>query len=157
MQAIAEIEDEWTAEMLKMFAFEELAKGYFPHKFNIPQLHIQNYVGPIDISLQQYTSLSLKRKKKVSEMHKYCHSDVDILRREFQKFREMFITLQDVNGKYSLGQDPLHYTTIAALTNDGLFRRSYLKHQTIKYVESPPRSNYSADSVLWMSYDMGEL
>ena len=33
------------AEMPKMFAFEELAKGYFPNKFNIRQL--QNFVGPI--------------------------------------------------------------------------------------------------------------
>ena len=44
--------------------------------------------------------------------------------------------------------------TIAALAYDGISRRSYLRAQTIKYVEWPPWSNYSADSVLWMSYVM---
>ena len=114
------------AEMPQMFAFEEMGKGYFPLKFNIPQL--QNYVGPTPAAeyLFEFEEKEEGFRKPFlawhapqvadrvvynfrEEMHKYCHSDVDILRRGFQKFREMFITLQDVNGKYSLGQDPVHY------------------------------------------------
>ena len=47
----------------------------------------------------------------------------------------MFITLQDVNGKYLLGQDPLHYMTIVALAYDGIFRRSVKDYQ-IKYKDA---------------------
>ena len=50
-----------------------------------------------------------------TEMTKYCQLDVDILRHIFQKFREMFITLKNAEGTKQLGQDPLHYMTIAAL------------------------------------------
>ena len=82
------------------------------------------------------------------EMRKYCHSDVDILRRGFQKFREMFINLESADGTLRLGQDPLHYMTIAALAYDGVFRRSYLKPETTKYVARPSRQSYSADSIL---------
>ena len=89
-------------------------------------------------------------------MRKYCHSDVDILRRGFQKFREMFINLESADGTLCLGQDPLHYMTIAALAYDGVFRRSYLKPETIKYCTRPSRQSYSADSILWMGWLMSE-
>ena len=117
------------AEMSKMFDFEELAKGYFPHKFNLPQF--QNYKG---IPAKEYYFVYEEKKKGIrnkfiawhakqvaervvydfkEEMRKYCHSDVDILRRGFQKFREMFIGLESVDGTLHLGQDPLHYMTIS--------------------------------------------
>ena len=73
-------------------------------------------------------------------MTKYCHSDV--LRRGFQKFREMFITLKNVEGSMQLGQDPVHYMTIAAMAYDGIFRRSYLQEETLRYVTSPTRQAY---------------
>ena len=161
------------AEMPKMFDFEELAKGYFPHKFNLPQF--QNYKGPIP-AMEYYFEYEEKKEgirnkfiawhaKQVAdrvvydfkeEMRKYCHSDVDILRRGFQKFREMFIGLESADGTLQLGQDPLHYMTIAALVYDGVFRRSYLKPETIKYVTRPSRQSNSADSILWMGWLMSE-
>ena len=39
------------------------------------------------------------------EMHKYCQSDVDILRRGCMKLRELFIQIADI--------DPFQYITIA--------------------------------------------
>ena len=55
------------------------------------------------------------------ELRKYCHSDIDILRRGFQKFREMFIGLESADGTLHLGQDLLYYMTIAALAYDSVF------------------------------------
>ena len=44
----------------------------------------------------------------------------------------MFTTFEGVNGQYTLGQDPLHYMTIAALACDGTFTKSYLQQNTAK-------------------------
>ena len=160
------------SEMPKMFGFEELAKGYFPHKFNLPQF--QDYIGPIP-AMEYFFEYEEKKEsvrnhfiawhaKQVAdrveycfrdEMEKYCHSDVDILRRGFQKFREMYITLRDLKGK-DLGQDPLHYMTIASHAYDGVWRRFYLQPNTIKYVQRPTRQQYSIDSILWMTTEMQE-
>ena len=68
----------------------------------------------------------------------------------------MFINLESADGTLCLGQDPLHYMTIAALAYDGVFRRSYLKPETIKYCTRPSRQSYSADSILWMGWLMSE-
>jgi hypothetical protein len=67
-------------------------------------------------------------------MKKYCHSDVDILRRGLQEFRQLFINMTDVHTGKELGTDPLLYMTIAALAYDGVYRRHYLLPDTIKYV-----------------------
>ena len=67
-----------------------------------------------------------------TEMTKFCNLDVDFLRRSFQKFREMFITLKNAEGMKQLRQAPLHYMTIAALAYDGIIRGSYLPLETLK-------------------------
>ena len=66
-----------------------------------------------------------------TEMTKCCHSDVDILRHGFQKFREMFIALENAEGTKQLGQDSLHYMPIAALAYAGIVRRSNLPSETL--------------------------
>ena len=154
----------------KMFGFEELAKGYFPHYFNIAPF--QNYKGPIpDKEWYGYREMKPAAQRafilwhdqqiaqKVefdfqAEMRKYCHSDVDILRRGMQEFRRLFIEMKDVNTEKELGTDPLLYMTIAALAYDGVYRRHYLLPDTIKYVGRPKRGNYSAVSIEWMEYNM---
>jgi G:T-mismatch repair DNA endonuclease (very short patch repair protein) len=153
----------------KMFGFEELSKGYFPHHFNIPLFY--DYKGPIPAK-EWYGYREMKPEvqrdfirwheqqvsKKVefdfqAEMRKYCHSDVDVLRRGLQKFRELFIELKDLDGK-PLGSDPLHYMTIAALAYDGVYRKHYLQPDTIKYLGRPKRGNYSNISIEWMEHLM---
>ena len=154
----------------KMFDLEELSKGYFPHFFNITPF--QNYKGPIpdkewygyrEMKPAQQRAFILWHDQQVAqkvefdfqaEMRKYCHSDVDILRRGMQEFRRLFIEMKDVNTEKELGTDPLLYMTIAALAYDGVYRRHYLLPDTIKYVGRPKRGNYSAVSIEWMEYVM---
>ena len=52
------------SEIPKMSAFEELAKGYFPHKFNLPQF--QNYAGPIPAVDYYFEYLEKKEGAKTS-------------------------------------------------------------------------------------------
>jgi hypothetical protein len=154
----------------KMFGLQELSKGYFPHYFNIHPF--QHYKGPIpDKEWYGYREKKPADQKAFIEWHdaqvaakvefdfqaemkKYCHSDVDILRRGFQKFRELFIQMTDVTTGKELGTDPLLYMTIAAFAYDGVYRRHYLLPDTIKYVGRLKRGNYSAISIEWMEHVM---
>ena len=154
----------------KMFGIQELSKGYFPHYFNIGPFH--DYKGPIpDKEWYGYREMKPDQQRAFikwhdeqiearaefdfqSEMKKYCHSDVDILRRGLQEFRRLFIEMTDVNTGKELGTDPLLYMTIAALAYDGVYRKHYLLPDTIKYVGRPKRGNYSVISIEWMEHVM---
>jgi hypothetical protein len=158
------------SSMPKMFGFEELNKGYFPHYFNLP--NFQDYIGPIpDKEWFGYMEKKPEEQEKFlawyekqvadkvvfnfrEEMHKYCLTDVDILRRGMQKLRELFLSLTDVSGEKNLSVDPLNYMTIASLAYDGVYRRRYLQPNTIKYVARPKRGNYSPVSIEWMEHLM---
>lgn len=153
-----------------MFGFEELAKGFFPHLFNRPEFW--DYKGPIpDKEWYGLDEMSEKRRKKFIEWHnkmycegyyfdfkaemkKYCNSDVDILRRGMQAFREQFLNLQDPQTGANLGDDPLNFITIASLAYDGIYRRHFLEEDTIAFVRRPTREKYSADSILWLNHLM---
>ena len=156
--------------MPKMFGFEELNKGYFPHYFNLPPF--QEYVGPLP-DKEWYGYMEMKPKQQEDflkwynkqieekvifdfkeEMHKYCLTDVDILRRGMQRLRQLFIEMEDINTGKPLGSDPLIYMTIASLAYDGVYRRHYLEPNTIKYVGRPKRGNYSVVSIEWMEHLM---
>ena len=156
--------------MPKMFGFEELNKGYFPHFFNLPPF--QDYIGPVP-DKEWYGYMEMKPKQQQDflkwhnqqiaekaifnfkeEMHKYCLTDVDILRRGMQEFRRLFIQMEDVNTGKALGSDPLNYMTIASLAYDGVYRRHYLDPKTIKFVGRPKRGNYSLISIEWMEHEM---
>ena len=94
------------ANFPKKFGLSELAKGYFPHHFNIEAN--QNYEGPLpDASYYSSDSMSpgdrtefyawhneLKDSNYIfnfqEEILKYCRSDVDILQRCCLEFRELF-------------------------------------------------------------------
>jgi G:T-mismatch repair DNA endonuclease (very short patch repair protein) len=153
------------AEFPKMFELQELHKGYFPHLFNIPQF--QDYVGVIP-DVEWYGANEMKPEKREKflqwhavqvsskvefnlkeELRAYCHSDVDILRRGFEKFRQMFITLTDLDGNL-IGGDPLSYFTIVSLAFDGIYRRHYMEPGSIRYLPRPKKSNYSASSLVWL-------
>jgi hypothetical protein len=88
------------------------------------------------------------------EMDKYCVTDVDILRRGMEELRRLFMEMKDINTGKAMGTDPLNYMTIASLAYDGVYRRHYLRENTIKYVGRPKRGNYSLVSIEWMEHVM---
>jgi len=99
------------------FELTELAKGYFPHKFNTDEN--QSYVGPYpDRTYYGYDEMKKEDRNKFDkwyettkgktfdfkqDMYKYCQIDVDILRRGCMKLRELFIQIADI--------DPFQYMT----------------------------------------------
>lgn len=144
-------------EFPKTFELDELAKGYFPHKFNTPEN--QNYEGKYP-EPESYGYETMKKKereefmkwyesvkdKKFSfrvEMHKYCKSDVDILRRGCLKLRELFLQVAKI--------DPFQYITIASVCS-AIYRNECLPENTIGIVNEAPSDNYSIKSTKWMKY-----
>ena len=105
----------------KTFGLKEIAKGYFPHKFNTDEN--QDYTGPYpEKSYYGYDEMKKDEREKFDnwyeitkgktfkfkqEMFKYCQSDVDILGRSCMKLRELFIEIADI--------DPFQYITIASV------------------------------------------
>ncbi|XP_020298951.1 LOW QUALITY PROTEIN: uncharacterized protein LOC109863157 [Pseudomyrmex gracilis] len=92
---------------------DRLEKGYFPHLFNT--LANQSYVGPLP-AVEYYSpdSMSSKERERFLSWHaeqtcenavfdfqreivRYCHNDIDILRRACMAFRIIF--LERGNGK----------------------------------------------------------
>ncbi|CAH1106820.1 unnamed protein product [Psylliodes chrysocephalus] len=96
----------------KTFGLKEMRKGYFPHYFNT--LENQDYVGPLhdvkyygvdtmkdtkepdkksarDIFLDWHTEHKEDVFDFQKEIHAYCNSDVDILRRDCLEFRKCFL------------------------------------------------------------------
>ena len=110
----------------KTFGLTELCKGYFPHKFNIPE-H-QNYVGPIPAldyympetmspeSKQALETWHQEQREKVFDFHKeligYCESDVRLLKQGCLTFKRLFETLAGFN--------PFDHITIASACNRDL-------------------------------------
>jgi len=114
------------SDLPKMFNFDNIKKGYFPHKFNT--LKNQNYVGKYpDVSFYEPNKMKVKDRESFfkwyngvkndvfdfkKEMREYCIDDVNILRRACQAFQESFMNITD-------GQvDPFQKITIASACMD---------------------------------------
>ena len=135
----------------KTFGLTEIAKGYFPHKFNTDEN--QDYIGPYpDKSYYGYDEMKkidremfdewygTTRDKTFNfkqEMYKYCRSDVDILRRGCMKLRELFIEIASI--------DPFQYVTIASVCH-AIFRSEFLAKDTIGICDETANDNYSIKS-----------
>ena len=146
---------------------EGLAKGYFPHEFN--RIENWNYVGPMpDVDYYQPDQFSPSKRADFydwyqqqvenqhlfhfkQEMQKYCHMDVTLLREGMQKFRHLFMNLEDTEGT-PIGVDPFNYITIAATCFDGIYRRMFMPENTIGIVQPPGREQYSIKQILWLEY-----
>ena len=148
------------ASFPKTFGLKELKKGYFPHYFNKPCN--QDYVGPIP-SKKHYghNHMSSSNRKDFlawyqarvnekyvfdfkKELREYCGSDVDILRRSMIKFREDFITLENI--------DPLQYVTIASVCMT-IYRSNYMPADSIAVHKDTTNSEtYSQKSISWLNY-----
>ena len=111
----------------KTFGLTELRKGYFPHKFNIPEN--QAYVAP-DPAIDYYMPESMspkarqaferwhqeQRDKEVFDFHKelvaYCKSDVRLLKEGCLTFKRLF--------EAKAGFNPFEHITIASACNRDL-------------------------------------
>jgi len=112
----------------KTFGLTELHKGYFPHKFNLPE-H-QTYVGIVP-ALDYYMpeTMAPKAKQELEKWHQaqrdkeevfdfqkelvaYCESDVRLLKEGCLTFKRLFETLAGFN--------PFEHITIASACNRDL-------------------------------------
>ena len=112
----------------KTFGLTELRKGYFPHKFNLPE-H-QTYVGPVP-ALDYYMPETMspkarqaletwhqeQRNKEVvfdfqKELMAYCESDVRLLKEGCLTFKRLF--------EAQAGFNPFEHITIASACNRDL-------------------------------------
>ena len=112
----------------KTFGLTELKKGYFPHKFNIPE-H-QEYVGAIPaIDYYMPETMSPEERQKFETWHKeqsdsqvvfdfqkelvdYCESDVRLLKEGCMTFKRVF--------EPQTGFNPFEHMTIASACNRDL-------------------------------------
>ena len=150
------------ASLPKTFGIEELKKGYFPHFFN--KKDNENYVGPLPPATY-YNPDGMNPKDKEAfmawhatkiesnyvfnfheEIIAYCRSDVDILRRCYMEFRELFYNITDI--------DPFRTLTIASACHL-VYRTNYLLKDTIGIVPPmgyTPKNNQSLFAHKWLSY-----
>ena len=152
------------AKMPKTFGMTELKKGYFPHFFNTTKN--QTYVGPIPApTFYGYDSMIDKRRKEFlvwhaeqqrrnvkfdfkQELIDYCRSDVDILRRCCERFRDDFFELNQL--------DPFRSITIAQ-ASVRVFSTHYLQPKSIGII--PPggyrkKARQSHAAEVWLQYLM---
>jgi len=108
----------------KTFGLTELKKGYFPHKFNLPEhqtyvdiLPAIDYVMPESMAPKAQKWYQEQRNKKVvfnfqKELVDYCKSDVRLLKQGCLTFKRFFETLAGFN--------PFEHITIASACNRDL-------------------------------------
>ena len=152
------------ANMPKTFGIEELQKGYFPHFFNTTKnqaytgpLPDVKYYGPDSMScakrqefLKWYESEKSKNKEFImaEQLHAYCVSDVDILRKCCMRFQDLFF--QATNGVI-----PFEKSITISSACHYVYRRNFLNENTIAVL--PPkgynlRYKHSKVSIEWLTY-----
>src|SRR4051794_17906912 len=113
----------------KTFGLEEVAKGYFPHKFSSHN-NLKYKGGYPGIEFYDPDRMNVDERKDFlkwyeevkneefdfqKEMKKYCKADVEVLRQACMKFREDIIQETTiVLGGEEYAVDPFQYTTIAS-------------------------------------------
>ena len=156
------------ANLPKSFGFESIAlKGYFPHKFNIPDNY--SYIGKIpskeffdpelmDPSAQEKFFTWYKEQESISnwsfdtEIKKYCINDTLILMLAVMKFRILF--------RETTGIDPVTRNFTLASIGLETYRAKFLKEQTIGITPvkgySTRKSSKAADAwVDWIEHSIG--
>jgi len=141
----------------KTFGLNELAKGYFPHKFNKDgnQDYVGNYPCKQDYGYDEMRKCDMEKfdewyettAGKVfnfkEEMYKYCKSDVDILRRGCIEYRNLFMQTARI--------DPFQYITLASVCQ-AIYRKEFLPENTIAIHRETPTDNYSVKAIKWLKY-----
>ena len=157
------------AKIPKIFAQDELCKGYFPHFFNKDEN--QDYVGPIPCQ-DDYGVNFMKpeaREKFMTwhqeqvdnnyvfdfrhEILKYCRSDVDILAKCCILYREM---LKEVTamGDDETGIDPFDTSVTIAGYCMQVYRTKFLQKDTIALLPQHQelKRKQSHEALQWLSY-----
>ena len=143
-------------EFPKTFGIKELAKGFYPYKFNVEEN--RGYVGKFPKKSDFcFTQMNRKKKDKFKEWYtknkhkewnheketaKYLKSDVMLLAEGCNIFRESF--LEATNEKI----DPFASITIAG-TCISTFMSLFYKEDTISY-ENYRIDNFSFSSCVWL-------
>ena len=148
----------------KTFGLTELCKGYFPHKFNLPDDRYQNYVGIIP-ALDYYMpdTMSPEGKQALETWHQeqhnqgvvfnfqqellsYCESDVRLLKQGCLTFKRLFEDLTGFN--------PFEHITITSACN-----RDLRMNRMIPYsIASEPtrgwrnKINQSTPALHWLTW-----
>ena len=150
------------AKFPKTFGQDELCKGYFPHMFNKEKN--QHYIGPIPcqndygvnfmkpgereafIAWHDEQVANNYRYDFLSEIIKYCRSDVDIMRKCCLLYREMFRNEMDI--------DPLNKALTIASYCQEVYRTNFLKKDTIAIFnhDRQLKIKQSNVAVKWLSY-----
>ena len=150
----------------KTFGLTELKKGYFPHKFNIPE-H-QNYVSIVP-ALDYYMPETMspegkqalekwhqeQREKEVvfdfqKELVEYCESDVRLLKQGCLTFKRLF--------EAQAGFNPFDHITIASACNmdlrmNRMIPNSIASEPTLGWKNS---MNHSKVSIEWLTWCIQE-
>ena len=157
------------ARFPKTFGLDELCKGYFPHYFNKDEN--QEYVGPIPCQ-DDYGANSMKpeaREKFLTwhqeqvennyvfdfqkEILAYCRSDVDILQKSCNLYREMFMHVTDT-ALDDTGLDPFDKAITIAAYCMQVYRTKFLKKDTIALFPQHEelKRKQSHEALQWLSY-----
>ena len=157
------------ARFPKTFGLDELCKGYFPHYFNKDEN--QEYVGPIPCQ-EDYGANSMKpeaREKFLTwhqeqvesnyvfdfqkEILAYCRSDVDIMQKSCNLYREMFMHVTDTTHD-DTGLDPFDKAITIAAYCMQVYRTKFLKKDTIALLPQHQelKRKQSHEALQWLSY-----
>ena len=146
----------------KTFGLTELKKGYFPHKFNIPD-H-QEDVGPIPaIDYYMPEAMSSEGRQKLETWHKeqgdnqvlfdfhkelvdYCKSDVRLLKEGCMTFKRVFEDKAGIN--------PFEHMTIASACNRDLRMNHMIPNSLASEPVSGWRNNINQSRVAleWLTW-----
>lgn len=149
------------AKLPKAFGFEAV-KGHFPHFFN--RLENQNYVGtfPAKHFFGEQSHMTADKWEDIekwyetnkdktfdfrAELEKYCREDVNILRKSVLKFRELFISCNDV--------DPYQQCCTIASACMRVFRTKFLEEGIIGIVPNGGyrrKDRYSQIALNWLQW-----
>ena len=156
--------------MPKTFGIDELKKGFFPHFFNTKEN--SDYCGPMPAkenynpngmsSNQREEFLSWydnqvamgKQFRMAEEIHAYCLSDVDILRRCCMQFRSLFIDITKRTPD-DVGIDPFSRCITIASACHFVYRRNFMPSQTIGLLPPSgydPKDVQSKGAIEWLQY-----
>ena len=152
----------------KTFDLKTLKKGWFPHKYNLPQN--QNYVGPLPDAcfydedfiskdkIDDFRKFYKENKNSVfdfkKELKSYCESDVDLLKNGCLAFRKIIKDLTR-SEKFPDGIDPFTSAITIASLSSFIFRNTMLEKNKIAII---PEEGYNANnkhsikSIEWLNF-----
>ena len=149
----------------KTFGLTELKKGYFPHKFNIPDDEHQTYVGPVPApDYYMPETMSPEDRQAFEKWHQeqndqgvvfnfqkellaYCKSDVRLLKEGCLTFKRMF--------EAQAGFNPFDHITIASacsmdLRMNRMIPNSTASEPTLSWKKN--NINQSYEAIEWLTW-----